>query len=261
VLNNEELIEEKFGSGNMSAIDFTMDIARVSAPKNDRSRSLRMESFSDIKRGSTIIRRYRRKRPRNQIKVWLTQPPRTASQSSRPTSLPCSEWRAAWVASGKGGRYADGMKTNAQTTTAARPTPEGYHSVTPYLMVIGADKLIEFTQGAFGAEELMRHSTPEGRVIHAEVQIGDSRIMLTEACGNWSPMPSMIYLYVGDADTTYRAALEAGATSLQEPADQFYGDRSAAVKDACGNHWWIATHKEDLSPEELQKRIEAVREK
>jgi uncharacterized glyoxalase superfamily protein PhnB len=153
------------------------------------------------------------------------------------------------------------MNTNAQTTTAARPIPDGYHSVTPYLMVVGADKLIEFTQRAFGAEELMRHSTPEGRVMHAEVKIGDSRIMLTEACGKWSPMPAMIYLYVDDADATYRAALEAGATSLQEPADQFYGDRSGAVKDASGNHWWIATHKEDVSLEEMQKRIEAVRGK
>jgi PhnB protein len=153
------------------------------------------------------------------------------------------------------------MNTNAQTTAAARPIPEGYHSVTPYLMVIGADKLIEFTQRAFGAEELMRHSTSEGRVMHAEVKIGDSRIMLAEACGKSSPMPAMIHLYVHDADATYRAALEAGATSLQEPADQFYGDRSGGVKDACGNHWWIAAHKEDLSPEEMQERIEAVRKK
>jgi PhnB protein len=153
------------------------------------------------------------------------------------------------------------MNTNAQTTTAARPVPDGYHSVTPYLMVIGADRLIEFTKSAFGAEEIMRHPTPEGKVMHAEVKIGDSRIMLAEACGKWSPMPAMIHHYVHDADATYLAALEAGATSLQEPTDQFYGDRSAGVKDACGNHWWIATHKEDLSPEEMQKRMEAVRVK
>lgn len=87
------------------------------------------------------------------------------------------------------------MNTNAQTPTAARPLPDGYHSVTPYLMVIGADKLIEFTRRAFGAEEIMRHPTSEGRVTHAEVKIGDSRIMLAEACGKWSPMPAMIYLY------------------------------------------------------------------
>jgi len=153
------------------------------------------------------------------------------------------------------------MNTKAQTTTAAKPIPDGYHSVTPYLMVKGADKLIEFMKRAFGAEELMRHPTPEGGVMHAEVKIGDSRIMLAEACGERSPMPTMIHLYVHDADATYRAALEAGAASLQEPADQFYGDRSGGVKDACGNHWWIATHKEDLSPEEMQKRSEAVRGK
>ena len=97
--------------------------------------------------------------------------------------------------------------------------------------------------------------------MHAEVKIGDSRIMLAEACGAWTPMPTMIHLYVPDTDATYRSALEAGATSLQEPADQFYGDRSGGVKDAFGNHWWIATHKEDLSAEEMQRRREAVRGK
>ena len=142
-----------------------------------------------------------------------------------------------------------------------KPIPEGYHTVTPYLVIKGADTLIEFTKRAFGAEEIMRHPTPEGKVMHAEVKIGDSRIMLAEACGEMGPMPAMIHLYVNDADATYRAAIEAGATSVQEPADQFYGDRSGGVKDASGNLWWIATHKEDLTPEELQKRSEAARGK
>ena len=107
----------------------------------------------------------------------------------------------------------------------------------------------------------MRHPTPEGKVMHAEVKIGDSRIMLAKACGEMGPMPAMIHLYLNDADATYRAAIEAGATSVQEPTDQFYGDRSGGVKDACGNLWWIATHKEDLTPEELRKRSEAARGK
>ena len=108
----------------------------------------------------------------------------------------------------------------------------------------------------------MRHPTPEGRVMHAEVQIGDSRIMVAEVCGEWNPIPAMLHVYVNDADATYRTAIEAGATSLQEPTDQFYGDRSGGVKDAFGNHWWIATHKEDISPEEMQKRsAAAVRDK
>jgi PhnB protein len=85
--------------------------------------------------------------------------------------------------------------------------------------------------------------------------------MLAEACGEMGPMPAMIHLYVNDADATYGAAIKAGATSVQEPTDQFYGDRSGGVKDACGNLWWIATHKEDLTPEELQKRSEAARMK
>lgn len=148
------------------------------------------------------------------------------------------------------------MSTNAGTKT--KPIPDGYHSVTPYLMVKGADKLIDFTKRAFGAREIMRHPTPEGRVMHAEVQIGDSRIMVAEVCGEWSPMPAMMHVYVNDADATYRTAIAAGATSLQEPTDQFYGDRSGGVKDAFGNRWWIATHKEDISPEEMQKRSAAA---
>ena len=144
---------------------------------------------------------------------------------------------------------------------SAEPIPEGYHTVTPYLVVKGADALIEFAKRAFGAREITRHPTPEGKIMHAEVQIGDSRIMLAEACREMGPMPAMIHLYVNDADTTYRAAIEAGATSVRELADQFYGDRSGGVKDASGNLWWISTHKEDLTPEEMQKRSEAAREK
>ncbi len=140
---------------------------------------------------------------------------------------------------------------------AVKPIPDGYHTVTPYLAVEGADKLLEFVKQAFDAvaHECMRR--PDGTIHHAEVKIGDSPVMLAEASGPWKPRPSTLYLYVNDTDATYHRAIEAGATSLMEPADQFYGDRNAGVQDPVGNFWWIATHVEDVSPEEMQRRAEA----
>ncbi|HEX2276932.1 MAG TPA: VOC family protein [Candidatus Tectomicrobia bacterium] len=140
---------------------------------------------------------------------------------------------------------------------AVKPIPDGFHSVTPYLQVQGASKLIDFLKQAFGAEEVFRMPRPDGAVMHAEVRIGDSIIMLGEAMGEHQPMPGSIYLYVDNADATYRRALQAGATTVHEPADQFWGDRLAGVKDPVGNFWSIATHKEDVSPDELAKRAEA----
>jgi PhnB protein len=138
-----------------------------------------------------------------------------------------------------------------------KPIPEGYHSVTPYLAVEGADTLLEFVKRAFDAEvhECMRR--PDGTIQHAEVKIGDSIVMLGEATDRWKPMPSTLYLYVNDADATYRRALAASATSVMEPATQFYGDRNAGVQDPTGNYWWIATHVEDVPPDELKRRAEA----
>ncbi len=98
------------------------------------------------------------------------------------------------------------------------------------------------------------HERPDGTIQHAEVKIGDSIVMLADAAGEWKPRPSMLYLYVNDVDETYRLALAAGATSLREPTTHFYGDRSGGVEDPVGNHWWIATHVEDVSPEEIQRR-------
>ena len=140
---------------------------------------------------------------------------------------------------------------------AVKPIPDGYHTVTPYLTVEGVAKLIDFVKHAFGATEVERMARPDGTIGHAEVRIGDSIIMMGEATAQWKPMPGTIYLYVDDTDTTYKRALQAGATSLMAPADQFYGDRNAGVKDASGNVWWIATHKEDVSREELTKRMKA----
>jgi PhnB protein len=138
----------------------------------------------------------------------------------------------------------------------AKPIPDGYHTVTPYIIVKGVDRLMEFLKQAFDAQEKERLMRPDGTVMHAEMRIGDSVIMMGEAGGPFTPMPASIHLYVNDADATYKRALQAGGTSLMEPSDQFYGDRNGGVKDAFGNHWWISTHKEDLSSEELKKRTE-----
>lgn len=135
--------------------------------------------------------------------------------------------------------------------------PEGYHTVTPYLVVNGAARLIDFLKDVFGAEETFRMEDG-GTVRHAEVRIGDSVVMLSEASEQQPPMPAMIHLYVPDADATYARALQAGAESLQEPADMFWGDRAADVRDSFGNRWWIAAHVEDVSPEEMERRQRAA---
>jgi PhnB protein len=140
--------------------------------------------------------------------------------------------------------------------TSVKPVPDGYHAVTPYLVVQGAEKLIDFVKQAFDAKEIERMSMPDGKIGHAEVRIDDSVIMIGDAREEtWKAMPSSIYLYVADCDAIYKRALEAGATSLMEPKDQFYGDRSGGIKDPVGNHWFIATHKEDLSKDELDNRV------
>ena len=141
---------------------------------------------------------------------------------------------------------------------AVKPIPDGYHSVTPYLVVQGVAKLIDFLKQAFDAKEIERMAGPDGSVMHGEVRIGDSVVMMGEAWGESKPIAAALYLYVNDTDVTYRRALQAGATPLREPADQFYGDRSGGVKDPAGNQWWIATRKENVSPEELARRVAAA---
>ena len=137
---------------------------------------------------------------------------------------------------------------------SVKPIPDGYHTANTYLIVDGLDKLLDFLKDAFDAKEIERIAMPDGTIMHAEVRIGDSVIMMGPPKGEFGAMPSMVYLYVEDCDSTYQNALKAGATSEMEPADQFYGDRNAGVKDFAGNLWWIATHIEDVSEEELQKR-------
>jgi len=139
---------------------------------------------------------------------------------------------------------------------AVKPIPEGYHTLTPYIMVDDAEKFIEFLTKAFGAEELFRMSGEKGEIAHAEIKIGDSQIMLSESTETHKPSPGIYYLYVADVDAVYKKALAAGGVSISEPKDQLYGDRHAAVKDDSGNQWWIATHIEDVSPEEATRREE-----
>jgi uncharacterized glyoxalase superfamily protein PhnB len=138
-----------------------------------------------------------------------------------------------------------------------KPIPDGYHTVTPYVIVRGASRLLEFVQQAFGATELMRAVRPDGTVMHAEVAIGDSRVMIADPPDSTPPMPACIHLYAVDTDALYHLALQAGATSFREPANQFYGDRVACVNDPLGNQWWIATHVEDVPPAEMVRRAAA----
>jgi PhnB protein len=142
--------------------------------------------------------------------------------------------------------------------TKAKPIPEGYHTVTSYLVVPGVGKLIDFAKQAFGATEVHLSKRPDGTVQHAEIKIGDSIVMMGEGAGTKN-FPGMLHLYVEDVDAVYRLAIQAGAKSLREPADQPYGDRMAGVEDAFGNQWWIATHIEDVMSEEMQQRAKAAK--
>ena len=139
-----------------------------------------------------------------------------------------------------------------------KPIPEGHHTVIPYIVVPGVDKLIEFAKRAFGATELHVSKRPDGTVMHAEVKIGDSIVMMGDGGETWKTFLAMLHLYMEDVDAVYRRAIQAGGKSLREPTDQIYGDRSAAVEDAFGNQWWIATHIEDVTPDEIERRANAT---
>ena len=132
--------------------------------------------------------------------------------------------------------------------------PKGFTAITPYLVVEGAARLLDFVQKAFDAEILLRMDGPDGLVHHAAVKINGAMLEMANTAGTWAPMPAGIHLYVPDCDATYRRALDAGATSLLVPEDRFYGERSASVKDSFGNVWHIATHTEDVSAEEMKRR-------
>ncbi len=140
-------------------------------------------------------------------------------------------------------------------TSEVRAIPKGYRTLTPSLPVKGAGKLIDFLKQAFLAQQLELFTMPDGSIAHTVLKIGDSHIMMSEATPEWPANPNQMVLYTEDTDIVYRRALKAGATSIREPADEFYGDRTAVVKYPCGNVWSIATHKEDVSAEEMRKRM------
>jgi uncharacterized glyoxalase superfamily protein PhnB len=132
--------------------------------------------------------------------------------------------------------------------------PKGFNNVIPYLTVDDPGKLLDFIVKVLKGKvrDKMEH---DGKIAHAEVVIGDSMIMLGQAGGPFVPTPAAMYVYVPDVDATFKAALKAGATEVKKMEDQFYGDRSGAVKDSNGNTWYLATHVEDVSPKEMQKRM------
>ena len=141
----------------------------------------------------------------------------------------------------------------------AQPIPDGYHSVTAYLTVPGVARLMDFLKQAFGAVEIDRMQDPSGRVGHAQMKIGDTMVMIGEPQGpHQQPKPCNLYLYVENVDAVYQQAIQAGGKSISEPKDQFYGDRSGGVEDPSGNGWWIATHIEDVSQEEIARRAQAL---
>ena len=132
--------------------------------------------------------------------------------------------------------------------------PEGFHTVNPYLAVKGADALLNFLIKAFDAAEVgERFKSPDGAILHAAVRIGDSMVEVSDTPGD--PTSAALHMYVDDVDATYRQAMAAGASSLREPMTTFYGDRSAGVKDPGGNSWWLACHIEDVSKEEMVRRL------
>ncbi|HZS08672.1 MAG TPA: VOC family protein [Blastocatellia bacterium] len=151
-------------------------------------------------------------------------------------------------------------------TSKVKNIPEGFHTVTPYLSVNDGARAIEFYKQAFGATELVRMDAPGGKIGHAEIRIGDSIIMLADECPEMdsrSPQslggsPVTIHLYVDDVDSFASQAVAAGAKVVRPVEDQFYGDRAGRLVDPFGHSWYVATHKEDVLPEELKKRAAAL---
>jgi len=138
-----------------------------------------------------------------------------------------------------------------------KPVPDGYNTVTPYLMIKGVERFTTFMADVFSATITEQLTQPDGSIGHTELRIGDSLIMLSEASEDRPAMPTMLHLYIENVDETFDRAIKAGARAISAPADQFYGDRSAGVVEPCGNTLWIATHIEDVPPAELKRRAKA----
>jgi PhnB protein len=139
-----------------------------------------------------------------------------------------------------------------------KPIPDGYHSVTPYLMIKGADKFITFMAAVFGAKVTEQLMQADGKPGHTELRVGDSLIMLSEVKADRPPTPIMLHIYVDDVDAAFERAVNAGGKVVAAPTNQFYGDRSGGVIEPSGNTIWIATHIEDMPPAELQRRAKAA---
>ncbi|MBD3402832.1 VOC family protein [candidate division GN15 bacterium] len=137
---------------------------------------------------------------------------------------------------------------------AVKPIPDAFRTVTPYLVVDDVPKLLDFLTKAFGATIQERTEDGSGRVMHAQVTIGDSIVMMGQAMEGIPAESCMLYVYTEDVDAWYKKALDAGAVSVREPVNEFYGDRVAGVKDPCGVKWLLATHVEDVSSEEIARR-------
>lgn len=137
--------------------------------------------------------------------------------------------------------------------------PHGYHTVTPFFVVDDVESLIGFAERAFAAGDVQRMRSDDGITRHATINIGDSKLMISSGTALYPARPSTLHLYVEDVDALFARALAAGAERLEEPADQFYGDRRAGVKDRWNNHWWLATHVEDVDEQELKVREQEFR--
>ena len=138
-----------------------------------------------------------------------------------------------------------------------KPIPDGYQTVTPYLMVKGADRFIAFMSTVFDAKVTEQLMKADGKIGHTELRVGNSLIMLSEVPDGRTPTPIMLYIYVEDVDAAVERAVKAGGSVIAAPSNQFYGDRAGSVVEPSGNTLWIATHVEDISPEELQRRANA----
>jgi uncharacterized glyoxalase superfamily protein PhnB len=141
---------------------------------------------------------------------------------------------------------------NSPMAQKVQPIPEGFHTLTAYLLVADAEKEIEFARAAFNAREMHVSKLPDGSIMHATLKIGTSMLMLGQVQGDMKPVHSMLYMYVENVDAAHRKAVAGGGKSLQEPADQFWGDRAGAVSSPNGINWWIGTHIADVSEDELQ---------
>jgi uncharacterized glyoxalase superfamily protein PhnB len=136
--------------------------------------------------------------------------------------------------------------------------PQDYHTVTPYLVCEQAEATLDFITKAFGAKVGQRFNGPDGKLMHCEVTVGDSKLMVGQASGQMQALKCMLYLYFPNADEVYKKGVAAGGEAVQEVKDQFYGDRAGCLKDASGNTWWVATHIEEVSDEEIRKRMAAM---